>query len=68
MTQLVKRPTLDLGSGLDLRVVSLSPVLGRKHKRHVDMSQDAPGLCPYRRCIKADTGPSAAHQMAKNKE
>ena len=28
MVQLVKHPTLDLGSGLDLRVVSSSPVLG----------------------------------------
>lgn len=28
MAQLVKHPSLDLSSGLDLRVMSLSPVLG----------------------------------------
>jgi len=28
LAQSVKHPTLDLGSGLDLRVVSLSPTLG----------------------------------------
>ena len=28
MVQLVKRPTLDLSSGLDLRVMSSSPMLG----------------------------------------
>ena len=28
VAQLVERPTLDLSSGLDFRVVSLSPALG----------------------------------------